>query len=218
MIRRRQNMTRRRQNIRWQIAIGALLVVAASTACSFAADPRYPDWPCVQAKVPEISLAAVWAGPPLDDIKDKWKDDAKVSALVPKLAARRTTLEDAQQLITEFLAGPAADKATAGKLLFAGLFDSLNAQRSSVLNGLERITRKQREAADKIRADVFALQALQGTSPPDQPKIDELGNQMIWQTRIFEDRQRVVKFVCEVPTAIDQRLFALGRMIQQEIE
>jgi len=28
----------------------------------------------------------------------------------------------------------------------------------------------------------------------------------------------VVKFVCEVPTAIDQRLFALGRMIQQEIE
>lgn len=217
MMRRRQNMTRRRQNIRWQIAI-AVLFVAASTEYSLAVDPRYPDWPCVQAKVPEISLAAVWAGPPLDDIKDKWKDDAKVSALVPKLAARRTTLEDAQKLITEFLAAPATDKATTGKLLFAGLFDSLNAQRSSVLNGLERITRKQREAADKIRADVFALQALQSASPPDQPKIDELGNQMIWQTRIFEDRQRVVKFVCEVPTAIDQRLFALGRIIQQEIE
>jgi len=28
----------------------------------------------------------------------------------------------------------------------------------------------------------------------------------------------VVKFVCDVPTAIDQRLFALGRTIQQEIE
>jgi len=27
-----------------------------------------------------------------------------------------------------------------------------------------------------------------------------------------------VKFVCEVPTAIDQRLFALGRVIQQEME
>jgi len=27
-----------------------------------------------------------------------------------------------------------------------------------------------------------------------------------------------VKYVCEVPTAIDQRLFALGRTIQQEIE
>ena len=36
--------------------------------------------------------------------------------------------------------------------------------------------------------------------------------------RIFEDRRNVIKFVCEVPTAIDQRLFALGRTIQQEIE
>ena len=204
--------------MRRQIAIGALLFVAASSEFSLAADPRYPDWPCTQAKVPEISLAAVWAGPPLDDIKDKWKNDAKVSALVPKLAARRTSLEDAQKAITEFLAGSAADKTTAGKLLFAGLFDTLNAQRSSVLNGLERITRKQRAAADKIQADAVAMQALQGASPPDQTKIEELGNQLVWQTRIFEDRQRVVKFVCEVPTAIDQRLFALSRVIQQEME
>jgi hypothetical protein len=210
-------MIRRRQNTRWPIAIGALLF-AAATECSFAADPRYPDWPCTQAKVPEISLAAVWAGPPLDDVNSKWKDDAKVSVLVAKLAARRTSIDDAQKLITEFLAAPAIDKATAGKLLFAGLFDSLNAQRTSVMNGLERITRKQREAADKIRSDVSALHAQQSASPPDQSKIDELSNQMIWQTRIFEDRQRVVKFVCEVPTAIDQRLFALSRMIQQEIE
>ena len=204
--------------MRWQIAIGALLFAAASTDVCFAADPRYPDWPCTQAKVPEISLAAVWAGPPLDDIKGNWKDDAKVSALVTKLAARRTSLEDAQKATTEFFTGSAADKATAGKLLFAGLFDTLNAQRSSVLNGLERITRKQRDAADKIRSDALAMQALQGASPPDQTKIDDLGNQLVWQTRIFEDRQRVVKFVCEVPTAIDQRLFALARMIQQEME
>ena len=29
------------------------------------------------------------------------------------------------------------------------------------MSGLERVTRKQREAADKIRADTIALQALQ---------------------------------------------------------
>lgn len=203
--------------MRRQIAISALLLFAASCEFSLAADPRYPDWPCTQAKVPEISLAAVWAGPPLDDIKDKWKNDAKVNALVPKLAARRTSLEDGQKAIAEFL-GSSADKATAGKLLFAGLFDTLNAQRSSVLNGLERITRKQRAAAEKIQADAVAMQAMQGASPPDQTKIEELGNQLVWQTRIFEDRQRVVKFVCEVPTAIDQRLFALSRVIQQEME
>jgi hypothetical protein len=203
--------------MRRQIAIVALLLLAASNEFVLAADPRYPDWPCTQAKVPEISLAAVWAGPPLNDIKGKWKDDAKVSALVPKLAARRTSIEDGQKAIAEFL-GSSADKATAGKLLFAGLFDTLNAQRSSVLNGLERITRKQRAAAEKIQADAAAMHALQGSASPDQTKIEELGNQLVWQTRIFEDRQRVVKFVCEVPTAIDQRLFALGRVIQQEME
>ena len=201
----------------WRIAIGVVLVMASTEGC-LAADPRYPDWPCVQAKVPEISLAAVWDGPPLEDATAKWKNDDKVSALVSKLAARKTPLEDAKQAVTEFLAGSAAEKAGTGKLLFAGLFETLNAQRTSVLNGLERVTRKQREAADRIRADTFALQALQGATPPDQPKIDELSNQLIWQTRIFEDRRRVIGFVCEVPTAIDQRLFALGRVIQQEME
>ncbi len=204
--------------MRWRIMVGVLVTVAGSPELCFAADPRYPDWPCAQAKVPEISLAAVWAGPPLGDVAEKWKDDAGVSALVPRLAARRTPLDEAQSAITEFLAGSATKKTETGKLLFAGLFDTLNAQRASVMGGLERVTRKQREAADRIRADTLALQALQDASPPDQPKIDELGNQLVWETRIFEDRRRVIKFVCEVPTAIDQRLFALGRTIQQDME
>jgi hypothetical protein len=203
--------------MRYRIATSALLALIATSGICHAADPRYPDWPCVQAKVPEVSLAAVWAGPPLDDVANKWKDDGKVSALVARLAARRTPLEDAQKAITEYLNG-STDKTQSGKLLFSALFDSLNGQRSSVLNGLERVTRKQREAADKIRADTLAMQALQGEAQPDQTKIDDLSNQLVWETRIFEDRRRVIKFVCEVPTAIDQRLFALGRAIQQEIE
>jgi hypothetical protein len=205
--------------MRWPAALCCLLLAAAGPVDrSYAADPRYPDWPCAQAKVPEISLAAVWDGPALDDATAKWKDDAKVSALVPRLAARRTPLDEAEKAITEFLSGSSAQKNETGKLLFAGLFDTLNAQRSSVMNGLERVTRKQREAAEKIRDDTLALQALQDTATPDQAKVDELGNQLVWQTRIFEDRRRVIKFVCEVPTAIDQRLFALGRVIRQEMD
>jgi hypothetical protein len=200
-----------------RIAIGALAVIATAGHC-LAADPRYPDWPCAQAKVPEISIAAVWAGPPLDDASNKWKDDPKVSALVERLAARKFPIEDAQKAITEFLAAPGTDKAAAGKLLFAGLFEKLNAERSAVMSGLERVTRKQRDAADKIRSDTIALQSLQDATPPDRTKVDELGNQLLWETRIFEDRRSVIKFVCDVPTTIDKRLFALGRTIQQEME
>jgi hypothetical protein len=184
----------------------------------FAADPRYPDWPCAQAKVPEVSLAAVWSGPALDGATSHWRDNPKISALIPRLAARRTPLDQAEKTIAEFLTESAAEKIERGKQLFAGLFETLNAERTTVMNGLERVTRKQREAADKIRNDTLALQALQDASAKDQAKIDELGNQLVWETRIFEDRRRVIKFVCEVPTAIDQRLFALGRAIQQEIE
>jgi hypothetical protein len=202
----------------FRIAAIAALALATSSAASFAADPRYPDWPCTQAKVPEVSLAAVWAGPPLDDVQDKWKNDAKVNALVAKLSARKTPLEDAEKAVKEFLANSASDKTAKAKLLFAGLFDTLNAQRSSVMNGLERVTRRQREQADKIRTDTLELQALQSATPRDDAKVDALSNQLIWETRIFEDRRKVVRFVCEVPTTIDQRLFALGRVIQQEME
>lgn len=199
------------------VAIAAL-AFAVSVAAARAADPRYPDWPCAQAKVPEISLAAVWAGPALDDAESKWKDNGKVTALVAKLAARKTPLDEAEKSVKEFLASSTADKTANAKLLFAGLFDTLNAQRSQVMSGLERVSRKQREAADKIREDTIQLQALQDATPRDDVKVDAMSNQLMWETRIFEDRRKVVRFVCEVPTTIDQRLFALGRVIQQEME
>jgi len=201
-----------------RIVTMAVLALAATGTAAHAADPRFPDWPCTQAKVPEISLAAVWAGPALDDVQTKWKDDAKVSALVSKLSARKTPLDEAEKSVKEFLAGSATDKTTNAKLLFAGLFETLNAQRAQVMVGLERVSRKQRDAADKIREETLALQALQGVTPRDEAKVEALSNELIWKTRIFEDRHKVVRFVCEVPTSIDQRLFALGRVIQQEME
>src|SRR3954451_13442706 len=118
--------------MRWAAALCLLFAAAAPFQPSHAADPRYPDWPCAQAKVPEISLAAVWDGPDLGDAASRWKEDAKVTALVPRLAARRTPLDEAEKAIKEFLSNSASKKNEAGKLLFAGLFDTLNAQRSSV--------------------------------------------------------------------------------------
>ncbi|ABQ37888.1 hypothetical protein [Bradyrhizobium sp. BTAi1] len=204
--------------MRSRAVLAGIVLMAASAAPALGADPRYPDWPCPQAKVPEISIAAVWSGPAIDDVGTNWKDDAKIAELVAKLAARRIPLEQAQKDISDFLTGTAEEKTRKGKLLFAGLFDTLNAQRTSVMNGLERVMRKQREAVEKVRGDTIALQEMQSSATRDEAKIEELGNQLNWETRIFEDRRRVMKFVCEVPTAIDQRLFALAREIQQDME
>ncbi len=196
----------------------AFAVMCAASRAADAADPRYPDWPCVQAKVPEISIAAVWDGPPIEPAQNAWQNDATMRDLVARLAARRIPLEEAQKNIENFLQSAGAAKTEKGVLLFAGLFETLNHQRTEVMNGLERLQRRQRELADRIKTDVASLRELQDKSDPDQTKIDELSNRIEWSTRIFEDRRKTVSFACEVPVTIERRLFAFGRTIRQQAE
>ena len=60
---------------------------------AFAADPRYPDWPCKQTKVPEISVAAVWAGPPIDDADEAGeRPEVRSSSRGWRRAARRSRM------------------------------------------------------------------------------------------------------------------------------
>ena len=196
----------------------AVMLCAVLPSVSNAADQRYPDWPCVQAKVPEISVAAVWEGPPIEQVANTWQNEPKIKDLVTLLAARRTPMQDAQKSIAEFLTGDAAAKADKGKRLFAGLFETLNSQRNEVMNGLERLARSEKELAERIRSDTSALRELQDKSPPDLSKIDELATRVEWNSRIFEDRRKSIRYACEVPVTIDKRLFALSRTIQQAAE
>jgi DNA polymerase III alpha subunit len=200
---------------RWSVAIAAAI---ASLGTAFAADPRFPDWPCNQVKVPEISVAAVWAGPSIDDVGNAWEDDATIKDLVARLAARRTPLDDAQKAISDVITGTESERQKKAKLIFAGLFKTLNHERSEVMQGIERYFRKQREFSDQIRSKILQLRELQDQRDPDQSRIDELTNRVEWDTRIFEERRKTMNFVCEVPVLIEQRLFALARAIQQSLE
>ena len=114
------------------LAMAAALVLALR-GTSLAADPRFPDWPCNQIKVPEISVAAVWAGPPIDDVGNAWEEDATIRDLVARLAARRTPLDDAQKAIADVITGSESERQKKAKLIFAGLFKTLNDERSDVM-------------------------------------------------------------------------------------
>jgi predicted nucleic acid-binding Zn-ribbon protein len=168
--------------------------------------------------VPEISIAAVWTGPPIDDVRAGWDADPKIRDLVERLAARRTPIDEAEKLIAAFLTGNAGEKQDKATRLFAGAFETLNRQRTEVMNGIERFTRKQKNLAGKIRSEALALRALQDEAQHDQAKLDEMTNQVAWSTRIFEDRRKTINYVCEVPALIERRLFALGRAIQQSLD
>jgi hypothetical protein len=193
-------------------------VLGAGMRLAAAADPRYPDWPCVQAKVPELSIAAVWDGPSTEQAQKVWQDDPTIGNLVARLAARRIPIEEAQKNIEDFLAAAGAAKGERGVLLFVGLFETLNHQRTEVMNGLERLQRRQKELADRIKAEVASLRDLQDKSEQDQAKIDELNSGIEWSTRIYDDRRKSVSYACEVPVIIERRLFALGRTIRQGLE
>jgi hypothetical protein len=196
----------------------SLALLGAGLRGAGAADPRYPDWPCVQAKVPELDLASVWDGPAIEEAQTAWKNDPAIESLVPRLAARRIPLDEAQKSATDFIAGAGAEKTRKGVLLFAGLFDALNHQRTEVMEGLERLQRRQKELADRIRADVAALREVQDKPQPDEAKINDLNSKIEWSTRIFDDRRKSVRYACEVPTLIERRLFALARTIRQEMD
>ena len=196
-----------------------LAIVAALTFCGsvmpcLALDKRYPDWPCRQLKVPELSPAAIWAGPPIDTVGNAWEEAPGLPDLVARLAARRTPLAEAEKEIADYLTGTAEEKQEKAKLLFAGLLETLNTQRTQVMSGLERASRKQKEFAETIRGETDKIRQLQDSPNPDQAQIEELGRQIEWGTRIFEDRRKTMSFACEVPIEIEQRLFALSRAIQ----
>jgi len=198
--------------------LSMLFVIASALILpAHAADPRYPDWPCVQPKVPELSSAAMWDGPSIADVGGGWQNDPKVKDLVELVAARRTPIDTAQKAIAEFITGAADEKQQKAKEVFAGVFDTLNAQRSDIMDGLERVSRKEMDLATKIESDVNNLHALEDKPDADESKIKALASEIEWSTRIFEDRRKTIRYVCEVPTTIEQRIFALARAIQQTL-
>jgi hypothetical protein len=189
-------------------------VVACWTQSAFALDPRYPDWPCQQLKVPGIAIASVWNGPAIEIGDGAKPTDAKQAELVSRLAARRTPIEDARKLIADYIVGTGAEKQEKAKKLFASLYSTLNAQRDEVMNGIERFSRKQKTAADDIRAEARKLREMQDKPDADPAQNEELVSRLAWQTRIFEDRRKSTSYVCDVPVLIEKRLFDLGNAIQ----
>jgi hypothetical protein len=194
-----------------------LAIVACATQPAFALDPRYPDWPCQQLKVPEISVAAVWSGPSIEAIDTTKPVDMKQGELVGRLAARRTSMEDARKLIADYLSGTNEEKQDKAKVLFSALYSTLNGQRDQVMSGIERFSRKQKAMAEDIREKTQKMRQAQDMPNADQAQNDELASQLLWQTRIFEDRRKTTSYMCDVPVLIEKRLFDLGSAIQNAL-
>ena len=202
--------------MRWRLrsALAASVLVASGLEANAASRG---DWPCVQRKVAEISLAAIWTGPQPDAAARKWRDDAAVANLVPRLAARRTSEAEASQAIADLAVSAGEAKTLKLLALIEGLVETINGERGDVIAGLERFGKAQKDMADVLRKQNADLSDLRNDPRADPAKVTQQAEQLQWNLRIFDERQKSLRFVCEVPVLLEQHLFALSKDIQKSL-
>jgi hypothetical protein len=203
-----------------QFAAGILAIVAAAPGVRAAPPAADADWPCMVIKVPDLSLASVWSGPPIDAYLATWSADPEAAALARRVSQRRVSAAQAEQEIRRFGDAAGAHRRDRMLALMAGVFTTLAEERKSVMAGLDRYGRRQKELAADVRADLDNLRATQAAAagqpgaPPAPQQPAALQQKVEWETRLFEQRRELLHAACGVPTLIEQRLFTLARIVQ----
>jgi hypothetical protein len=176
------------------------------------------DWPCVQVLQPELSVGAMWTGP--DPAQVTSYDAPGAAELVRRVAPRRVAVEEANAEIRRFLAGTASDRSLLATRVFVALFDSLGVERSAIIRGIHRYSARQAALLERIESARRALDALDPRSGDAavRERRAELEVQIGWDSRILEDREKLLPAICELPTLIERRLFALSRTLAEEAE
>ncbi len=198
------------------VSLGVALPVGAAQAASF----NDPTWPCVQRKVSHLSIGQMWTGEILEP-DALAAADVQTQILASALAVRRTSLEEAETLIADFARASGEQKAQRLSLLFALVFDQIDADRSQLVSGIGRYAGKQAELAERIDGQnekLAALDAQEDKSNDDYDRLEEIADQIEWDTRIFEERQQSLTYVCETPVLLEKRAFALARMMMERME
>lgn len=189
------------------------MAIAATTQ---AASNKDPDWPCIQRKVPELSLGQIWNGPELPASTKDWSKDGRISEIVEEVAARRVPLVEAQRQIKDFAATLPRDQVDGRMaMLVQGLFEHMNHERSEVISGIGRYARSQLELAARLRKEASEVDAMRNNPDANVNEIAVRIDRLTWETRVFEERVQSLTYVCEVPTLIEQRLYALAKTVNE---
>ena len=154
----------------WLIALTVTFESASVVAAEPRADSPERNWPCRQILVGRLSLAAVWSGPSIEGLA--WRNDRAVGDIVARLAARRTPLDAAERAIEDFAQSQGAGKTKQLVSVFAGLFETLNDERTQVIEGLSSLRRKTKGTCRKNtrRERLAARRAGQGAAASKQAR------------------------------------------------
>jgi hypothetical protein len=200
------------------VAANLSALAAMLSAAAVAAEPSDADWPCIQRLVPVLAASQMWAGPSPEGGESASSPDGEVAQLAHQLASRSTPVEEAQAAIDRF-ADDLAPEERNDQLarLFHDVLQQINQERSQIIAGIKRYTRRQQHLAEKIAQDSQRLADLQPGTTPDAPT-QELLEERQWDLRVFEDRRQILSQICEQPVLLEQRAFSLSRAMQARLE
>lgn len=205
------------------ITAGTPLLVLLINPVAVHAAGNDPDWPCIQRLVPRISAAQVWGGTAPEP--DMWAGNIDISRLASKIAVRRTPIKEAEKLVERFADKQLADMTTAdANRALTGLMGRslqiVNGNRASLIAGIKRFAKRQSQLAERIRANRVKAQGGaggNGGATEIEPGVT-LNDALIWDLRIFDEREKSLIYLCEQPVLLEQRAFALGRSIGYFLE
>ncbi len=193
------------------LAAATLIAAAVLVAPAAAAEFDDPEWPCIQRKVEEISLFQMWSGPmPAGD----WKQDRAIRNLALRIAPRRVPLEDVEPQVREFAEQfEGEERGEQLGELFAAVLDSIQRERMVVFGGIARYALRQASLSDRIEEQQAELVRLNAAEEKDWDTIEEAEDRLAWDVRIYRERAQALTYVCESPVLLEQRAFAIGRML-----
>ena len=179
------------------------------------------NWPCVQRKVEHMSWGQMWTGPALPETA-AWRQDAQLAELVPLLTARGVSLDRIAPLLAGLEATETETRDERLTRLFAGAFQEIDTERYRIIGGISRFAEKHRGLSEQIdtkREEAARLRAVaEDTDANDAwDAYEALEDEIYWDTRIYQDRQRSITYVCESPVLLEKRAFAVARLILAEM-
>ncbi|MBP1842949.1 hypothetical protein J2046_001203 [Rhizobium petrolearium] len=197
----------------------AMLAALSATPTALAAANVDPDWPCIQRKVPEISIGQVWNGDELPETAKQWDKDPQVADLAAELVKRSNPIENARKQVSAYAATlPKEQVREKLEQLFMGVFDRINIERGQIISGIARYAEKQRQLAADVRKKAAEIDRMRAAADTDQAELARHDQQLTWETRIFEERVQSLTYVCEVPTLIEQRLYSISKIIDETMQ
>ncbi len=199
---------------------GLLALGVAGTATAQPAAPE--DWPCVQVLVPEVSVATLWPEPIDPAAAAAWRDDAALGVLARQFAALEdgdeTARDEAEAALAAFVEATPENELgqRLGRLAFATV-ELVDERRSDYLDGIRRFTRGQIALAERIEASLNAQAEGDGTVGADAIALaradsgiprEDAAERLHWQERLYDQRERQVRALCERPVRLEEALSA----------